>query len=167
MRQGLLAGIAITVIIISILGVSFTVLAFDHPPSSAKTSSVNACDLLTPSQIDDLAWNGVGREVPGLNQSMPPWNYQSIHEQIQQGWESLCQNPAFITAIQVHGTRSFSSGGGFVNPANPDLSQMGVVVAWTQDASMNCIQYIETWGIFIINGTVTAPLTSTGGCISA
>jgi hypothetical protein len=133
---------------------------------TSSTSSVSACSLLTPAEMDDMAWNGAGREIPGLNQSAPPWNYQSIYGNIQQGWESLCQSPAFVTAIQVRGAGSFSSGGGFVNPSNPDNSRAAIVMFWSNTISANCTHYIEEWDILIVNGTVTAPSTSTTDCIN-
>jgi hypothetical protein len=116
--------------------------------------------------MDDMAWNGAGREIPGLNQSAPPWDYQSIYGHIQQGWESICQSPEFVTAIQAHGAGSFSSGGGFVNPSNPDNSRAAIALIWSNTLSANCTQYLEEWDILIVNGTVTAPSTSTTDCIN-
>ena len=156
-------------IVIAAVMLSATILLAASMETSTKTSStssVSACSLLTPAEMDDMAWNGAGREIPGLNQSAPPWNYQSIYGNIQQGWESLCQSPAFVTAIQVRGAGSFSSGGGFVNPSNPDNSRAAIVMFWSNTISANCTHYIEEWDILIVNGTVTAPSTSTTDCIN-
>jgi hypothetical protein len=156
-------------IVIAALVLSAVILLATSREASTKTSStssVNPCGLLTPALMEYMAWNGAGREIPGLNQSAPPWDYQSIYEHIQQGWESICQGPAFVTAIQAHGAGSFSSGGGFVNPSNPDNSMAGVAVIWSNTTSANCTQYIENWDILIVNGTATAPSTSTTGCIN-
>src|ERR1700722_2935314 len=141
MHQKLL--LALGSIVIIILAVSSLVFSFDHPTSPTTTSSVNPCRLLTPSEEDYLAWNGVGREIPGLNQSSPPWDYQSIYDHIQEGWGNLCQSSAFVTAVQAHGAASFSVGGGFINSENPQASQAGVAIVWTQTSSTTCTQYIE------------------------
>ncbi len=160
--------IAVAVVIAALVLSAAILLSASMKASTptSSTSSVSACSLLTPTEMDDMAWNGAGREIPGLNQSAPPWNYQSIFGHIQQGWESICQSPAFVTAIQAHGAGSFSSGGGFVNPSNPDNSLAGIAVIWSNTISTNCAQYIENWDIFIVNGTVTAPSTSTTDCIN-
>jgi len=154
-------------IVIAAVVLSATILLTSSSRSSTTTSSVSACSLLTPDVMEDMAWNGAGREVPGLNQTAPPWDYQSIYGHIDQGWESLCQSPAFVAAIQAHGAGSFSSGGGFVNPSNPEDSLAGISVAWTSTTSSNCTQYVESWNILIVNGTVTTPSTSTSVCIYA
>lgn len=152
-------------IVVAAIVVSATIFYASTASKALQTSTtMNPCGLLTQGEMDNMAWDGAGREVPGLNQSAPPWNYQSIYNHIQEGWQTLCQTTAFASAIQAHGTGSFSSGGGFVNPSNPDDSQAGINVIWT---SANCTQYIESWSILIVNGTVIGPTTSIGalGCV--
>lgn len=155
-------------IVVALVLVSATIIFYVSTASKAPQTSttMNTCGLLTQGEMDNMAWNGAGLEVPRLNQSAPPWNYRSIYDHIQGGWQTLCQTAAFVSAIQAHGTGSFSSGGGFVNPSNPDDSQAGINVIWT---SANCTQYIESWRILIVNGTVIGPTTSIGalGCVEA
>ena len=160
--------VAVAIVIAAVVLSAAILLAASMTTSTktSSTSSVSACGLLTPGDMDYLAWNGAGHEIPGLNQSAAPWDYQSIYGNIQQGWESLCQSPTLVTAIQAHGTGSFSWGGGFVNPSNPDNSVAAIVVFWSNTTSANCTDYTESWGILIVNGTVTAPSTSTTDCIN-
>lgn len=157
--------VAVAIVIAAVV-LSATILLAPSTQPSTRTSSVSACSLLTPALMEYMAWNGAGREIPGLNQSAPPWTYQSIYGHIQQGWETICQSPAFVASIQAHGAGSFSSGGGFVNPSNPDNSLAGIAVIWSNTTSASCTQYIENWDILIVNGTVTAPSTSTTDCIN-
>ncbi len=141
----------------------FFVTSTAHPTSTS--SSVDACSLLTTANMEFLAWNGAGHEIPGINQSAPPWDYQSIYDHIQQGWQSLCLSPAFVSVVDTHGAGCFSWGGGFVNAADPDNSQAGLAVIWSQTTSTNCTQYIESWSIFIVNGTASMPSTTANECI--
>lgn len=160
--------LAAAIVIVAILAAAIVILTTSTGTTTSRTSTTSPCSLLTQAQMEGYAWNGAGREIPGINQSAPPWNYQSIYDHIQEGWQTLCQTAAFVSAIQVHGARSFSSGGGFVNPSDPDNSQMGVTVGWTQTISTNCTQYMEEWSILIVNSTVIGPTTtSIPGCPSS
>jgi len=147
-----------------VISATIFVTSTSHP-AMTSSSSVDACSLLTTANMEFLAWDGAGHEIPGINQSAPPWDYQSIYDHIQQGWQSLCPSPAFVSAIDAHGDGSFSWGGGFVNAANPDNSQAGLALIWSQTTSTNCTQYIESWSIFIVNGTVSMPSTTANECI--
>jgi hypothetical protein len=140
--------------------------AFHYPPFSSRTSTMSACSLVTPSQDQSVAGIGAYQNVPGLNQSAPPWNYQSIYQNIQDGWASLCQSQVFINTIQAHDVNGVAIGGGFINTANPDASVAEISTGWWQQTSSNCTSYQESWGIFIVNGTVSAPLTTASACIS-
>lgn len=119
---------------ISILGVVFALLFNSRSTTSTQTTSVDICGLLSPSVMDNLALNGAGREIPGLNQSAPPWDYQSIRNHIHQGWDTVCQSESFVSAVQEHGP-GFSSGGSFINAANPNASAVAIVMAWAQNAT--------------------------------
>jgi hypothetical protein len=154
---------AALVVVLLVFSVAFT---FHYPPFSAKTSTMSACSLVTPSQEQSIAGLGAYQNVPGLNQSSPPWNYQSIYQHIQDGWESLCQSQVFVATIQAHDVNGIAIGGGYINTANPDASVAGISMSWWQQTPSNCTSYEESWSIFIVNGTVSAPLTSAGACIS-
>ncbi len=158
----------VTVIVVAAVASAIVIVAAYTGSTTPRTSAnpKTACSLLTEADMEYLAWNGAGREIPGLNQSAPPWSYQSIYDHVKEGWQNLCQTTAFVSAIQAHGTSGFSFGGGFINPSDPDNSQMGVAVIWSQTTSSSCTQYIENWSIFIVNGSATGPTTSTSDCIS-
>jgi hypothetical protein len=159
--------VAFSLILVIAVGATGYVLATTFRPASTLTSSENPDSLLSPDVVSDLAWNGAGRYVPGINQSAPPWNEPSIQAHITEGWQALCQTQAFVEAIQAHGARSFSAGGGFVNPNDVNASVAAIVLGWAQASGANCTQYQESWDIFIVNGTASAPTsTSAGPCIS-
>lgn len=155
----------VLVVIIAVAATGYILTGTFH--SSVSTSSESPCSLLSPDVITNLAWNGAGRYVPGINQSAPPWNQQSIQAHITEGWDALCQSQAFVAAIQAHGDRSFSAGGGFVNANDVNASVAGINVGWSEASGANCTQYQESWNIFIVNGTASEPTTTAvGPCIS-
>jgi hypothetical protein len=152
--------------IVAVLLVFSVAFVSHHPPFGVKTTAIQPCDLVTPAQEQFVAGTGAFQSVPGLNQSASPWDYQSIYQHIQEGWDSICQSPAFVTTIQAHDIKGASAGGGFINTANPDASVAGISIGWWQQTSTNCTSYEESWNIFIVNGTVSTPVTSTGACNS-
>jgi len=158
--------IALVVALLVILLAISAAFAFHYPPFSVNTSSLNTCSFVTPSQEQSVAGNGAYQNVPGLNQSAPPWNYQSIYQHVQAGWASLCQSQMFVTTVQAHDVNGVAIGGGYINTANPEASVAGISMSWWQGTSTNCTSYQESWNIYIVNGTVSAPLTSSGACIS-
>jgi hypothetical protein len=154
------------VALVTILLVSSAALALHYPPFSVKASTLSTCSFVSPSQQQTVAGNGAYQNVPGLNQSVPPWNYQSIYQHIQDGWTSLCQSQLFVTTVRAHDVNGVAIGGGYINTANPNASVAGISMSWLQGTSTNCTSYQESWDIFIVNGTVSAPLTTTGACTS-
>jgi len=160
--------VALAATLVVVLLAFSAAFAFHYPPFSARTSTtMSACDLVTPSEEQSVAGIGAYQNVAGLNQSAPPWNYQSIYQHIQDGWESLCQSQVFISTIQAHDVNGVAIGGGFIDTANPDASVAGISISWWRQALSNCTSYQESWGIFIVNGTVSAPSTTAGACISS
>jgi hypothetical protein len=157
----------LTIVVVVLLAFS-AAFAFRYPPFSARTSTtMSTCSLVTPSEEQSVAGIGAYQNVPGLNQSSPPWNYPSIYQNIQDGWESLCQSQVFINTIQAHDVNGVAIGGGFINTASPDASVAGISISWWRQTLSNCTSYQESWSIFIVNGTVSAPLTTAGACISS
>ena len=155
---------AIVAVVVALAATIF-VLTVGH--GASQNATTDPCSLLTQPVMESLAWNGAGHEVSGLNQSAPPWDFQSIYDHIQQGWQTLCKTTAFTIAIQDHGA-GISAGGGFINKSSPANSQVGIVIPWTQTTSTNCTAYEETWSIYIVNGSVSNPTTITiGECIYA
>ena len=155
--------VAIVVAAIVLSATIFFVASTGRPTTTS--SSVAPCNLLTKANMQLLAWNGAGREISGINQSAPPWDYQSIYDHIEEGWQNLCQSSSFVSAIQAHGSGGFSWGGGSINSANPDDSQAGIAIIWSQTTSTNCTQYVENWSIFLVNGTASSASTSATECI--
>ena len=158
--------VALALAVTAVLLVFSVAFVFHYPPIGVKTSTIEPCDLVTSAQEQSVAGTGAYQNVPDLNQSAPPWNYQSIYQHIQEGWNSICQSPAFVTTIKTHDINGAAAGGGFINTSNPDASVAGISIGWWQQTPTNCTSYEESWSIFIVNGTVSAPLTSTGACIS-
>lgn len=159
--------IAVAVALIVVLVAFSAAFAFHYPPFSVTASTIDACSLVASAQEQSIAGTGAYQNVPGLNQSAPPWNYQSIYQHIQEGWDGICQSPAFVTTIQAHGIKGAAAGGGFIDVSDPDASVAAISIGWWQQTPTSCTSYEESWNIFLVNGTASAPLTSTSACISA
>jgi hypothetical protein len=157
---------ATVVLVLAILVIAGFGVGYLVGDSARSTETLNPCSFITTQQEQSIAGTGAYQNVQGLDQSAPPWNYASLYQHIQQGWASLCESQAFATAVQSHDVKGVAIGGGFINTTDPDASVAGISMGWSQGASANCTQYQESWNIFIVNGTVSAPSISSGVCIS-
>ena len=119
---------ALAVALIVVLVVFCAAFAFHYPPFSVTASTVDPCSLVTSAQEQSIAGTGAYQNVPGLNQSAPPWNYQSIYQHVQDGWDSICQSPAFVATVQTHDIKGAAAGGGFINATDPDASVAGISI---------------------------------------
>jgi hypothetical protein len=102
----------------------------------------------------------------GLNESAPPWNYQSVYDHIQQGWQSICQSQEFSELVQAHGSGGFSASFGYTHNANQAASKVGIGLFWTQYTYVlwGCTAHQASWDIYIVNGTVSSATMTSSPC---
>jgi hypothetical protein len=155
-----LAGAIVALIALSSFYV-FVLPGLGTPPGSPST---DACSLLTPAEIANITEAATAGTVPGLNRTAPPWDSKSIANHLESGWVTLCNERAFISAIQAHGAASMNAGGGGIDITDPDSSRASVFVVWYVSASDFCARYAEVWSIFLVNGTVTSPVNLNSAC---
>ena len=137
-------------------GLLYVILEARNSPSQ------NQCGLFTTAQQTGFVESAEPTNFVGLNESAPPWNYQSVYDHIQQGWQSICQSQEFSELVQAHGSGGFSASFGYSHDANQAASEVGIGLFWTQHPIFSgCTAYQASWSIFIVNGTASpATITS-------
>lgn len=133
--------------------------------SSPNSSSQDQCGLFTTAMQTNFVENAESTNFVGLNESAPPWNYQSVYDHIQQGWQSICQSQEFSELVQAHGSGGFSASFGYTHNANQAASEVGIGLFWTQHPIFSgCTAYQASWSIFIVNGTASSATMMSSSC---
>lgn len=154
---------ALIVVLIVTSGLLYVILEVRN--NYPNPSSQNQCGLFATAMQTNFVENAESTNFVGLNESAPPWNYQSVYDNVQQGWQSICQSQTFSELVQAHGSAGFSASFGYTNNADPAASEVGIGLFWTQHPIFSgCTAHQASWDIFIVNGTASPATTTSSRC---
>ena len=102
---------ALIVVLIVTSGLLYVILEVRN--NYPNPSSQNQCGLFATAMQTNFVENAESTNFVGLNESAPPWNYQSVYDNVQQGWQSICQSQTFSELVQAHGSAGFSASFGY------------------------------------------------------
>lgn len=165
-RQGMRPLLITAFIVVLIVTSGLLYVMLEASNNYANSSAQNQCGLFTTAMQTNFVENAESTNFIGLNESAPPWDYQSVYDHIQQGWQSICQSQEFSELVQAHGSGGFSASFGYTNGANQSASEVGIGLFWKQYTYLlwGCMAHQASWNIYIVNGTASSATMTSPSC---